>query len=77
MIEIRDELKTIPGVKETLTMKYQRQRWLDIACKNPKAIALVRVALNRISRDANQYHIFMAMLGECTGMTVHLIIQGM
>lgn len=55
--------------KESMTLKYQQQEWLSITA-NPSALDLTAIALNRISTDARQYHIFMDMLKSVVGLDI-------
>lgn len=66
---ITSHLKVNSGAKGELVTKYQQNGWLSIT-ESPNEKELVTMALNRISQDENQYHIFMKMLGEITGMDI-------
>ena len=66
---ITSHLKVNSAAKGTLVTKYQQNGWLSIT-ETPNEKELVTMALNRISQDENQYHIFMKMLGEITGTDI-------
>ena len=69
MDTITSHLKVNSAAKGELVTKYQQNGWLGIAT-NPDEKELVTMALNRISQDEKQYHIFMKMLGEITGTDI-------
>lgn len=66
---IRDHLQMNRIAKELMTLKYQQHIWLS-STANPNASDLTVLALNRISTDASQYHIFMDMLKSVVGLDI-------
>ena len=62
-------LKGNSAAKETLIHKYQENKWIDLT-ECPHEVSLVRLALNRITIDASEYHVFMEMLKVIVGMDV-------
>ena len=61
------DLKTTPGAKRLLTLKYQQEQWIDITV-HPTEDQLVTLALYRIQQDPNQYDVFIDMLRSIAGM---------
>ena len=61
------DLKTTPGAKELLTIKYQQEQWIDITA-HPTDHELVTLALDRIKHDPKQYDVFIGMLRGIAGM---------
>ena len=66
---ITDTLKLSPGAQAKLTQLYQQYKWLEIT-ENPNADELVRLALERIKLDPNQYDLFVSMLHGITGLDI-------
>lgn len=64
---ISSSLRANSAAKAALIVKYQEKRWLDETTETLDETWLVRLVLNRISIDDNQYDIFMEMLKDITG----------
>ena len=77
LVNITRALKLSPGAQAELTQLYQQNRWLAITDK-PNPDELVRLALERIKEDPNQYNLFVAMLSSITGMEniTHKVLNG-
>ena len=69
MDSIIEHLEVHSKAKESLIVKYQQRQWIATT-ESPDETLLVKLALNRISDDVSQYHIFIEMLKDTTGMDV-------
>ena len=67
LVTITRALKLLPSAQAELTQLYQQNKWLDIT-DEPNADKLVKLALERIKLDPNQYDLFIAMLRSITGL---------
>ena len=77
MDTITEHLKVNSAAKQSLTLKYQQESWVEIA-ERPGEASLVEIALKRISDDVSQYKTFMAVLRDIVGMDIIVRkIQGM
>lgn len=59
------DLKANEKAKQKLLLKFQIEGWLG-ATADPSAADLIRLALNRIKNDVNQYKVFIDMLRGIT-----------
>ena len=64
---IVDHLKVNEDAKKRLILKFIEEKWIDITSERNED-ELVRTALGRIRKDANEYHKFIGMLKDITGM---------
>ena len=67
---IGSSLRANSAAKAALIVKYQEKRWLDETIETLDETGLVRLVLNRISIDDNQYDIFIEMLKDIAGTDV-------
>ena len=65
--DITETLKLNSGARDKLTSLYQEHKWLNISEK-PVEDDLVKLALNRIKQDPNQFDMFISILNEIEGM---------
>ena len=65
--DITETLKSNSDAKEKLTRLYQQEKWLDVAA-TPAEDELVKLALDRIKQDPNQFDLFVDMLHKTEGM---------
>ena len=69
MEKIRTHLRVNKGAKESLTVQYEKRRWLDIG-ESPDAKELVDKVLERVLNDVGQYDVFIEMLKAIVGMDI-------
>lgn len=69
MVTIHAHLEVSKNAKESLTLRYEKERWIDIG-ESPNSKALVDKALERISSGTRQYDVFIEMLKEIVGMDI-------
>ena len=65
--DINETLRSNSDTKDKLTRLYQQKEWLHIAA-TPVESELVKLALDRIKQDPDQFDLFIDMLRNTEGM---------
>ena len=64
---ITDTLRANKTASEALCLKLKMETWIDIA-DDPSPNEMMKVVLDRIKKDASQFHVFKRFLDDVPGL---------